>query len=58
MKLVILTLELPEAKALLKELQQVPIAIGQSNFGSGLHKFERAVEKANGKNHDAKQINT
>lgn len=48
-KLVILTLELPEAKALLKELQRVPLAIGQTAFGEGLRKFETGVRKAEGK---------
>lgn len=46
-KLVILTLELPEAKALFKELERVPLAPSQVNFGEGLRKLERAIQKVN-----------
>lgn len=46
-KLVILTLELTEAKALLKELVNVPLAIDQRPFGEGLRKLERAIQKHN-----------
>lgn len=46
-KLVILTMELAEAKALLKELQNIPLSNGQVQFGEGLRKLDRAVQKAN-----------
>ena len=46
-KLVILTLELPEAKALFKELERVPLAPNQVMFGEGIRKLEKAIQKVN-----------
>lgn len=44
-KLVIVTMELAEAKAILKELEKVPLAPNQKVFGEGLRKLDRAIHK-------------